>query len=300
VATASPIESQSPSQLSVLNHRASSKFQAPGFLRLWHLASLDAPTVAVVWALAFAHAANVQLPRWLPVLLALGTWAVYIGDRLLDVLFAARRATSPLRERHHFHWKHRRLFLSIAATASAAALAITLLYMPMAARQRNSVLGVAALAYFAGVHGFAANKRMRISSLLPKELLVALIFTLACTTPTIARIGHAWFQMLPAMLCFTLLAWLNCHAIELWESSAPTQRTSIFRLGTLLAALCTATAAALAILHLPREAVLSMASASSALLLAMLDRRAPFLTPVTLRAAADFVLLTPAFLLWFR
>jgi len=55
---------------------------APVPLRLWHLASLDAPTVAVVWTLGFAWAASVRLPPWIPVLLALATWAVYVADRL--------------------------------------------------------------------------------------------------------------------------------------------------------------------------------------------------------------------------
>lgn len=57
---------------------------APLLLRYWHLSSLDAPTVAVVWSLGFAWAAGVRLPVWIPILLALVAWAVYIGDRLLD------------------------------------------------------------------------------------------------------------------------------------------------------------------------------------------------------------------------
>ncbi len=62
----------------------------PRALHLWHLASLDAPTVAVVWTLAFAWAAGVHLDRWVLVLLASGTWTVYVGDRLLDAHRAIR------------------------------------------------------------------------------------------------------------------------------------------------------------------------------------------------------------------
>jgi hypothetical protein len=48
--------------------------EAPNLLRLWHLSSLDAPTVAAVWSLGFAKAAGVRLPEWGPVLLILVTW----------------------------------------------------------------------------------------------------------------------------------------------------------------------------------------------------------------------------------
>jgi len=47
---------------------------------LVHLASLDGAHVAVAWSLGFAWAAGVALPAWVPALLALTAWAVYIGD----------------------------------------------------------------------------------------------------------------------------------------------------------------------------------------------------------------------------
>ena len=78
--------------------------KAPAVLRLWHLTSLDAPTVAVVWTLAFARATGVQLPTWVPLLIALGTWTVYVGDRLLDARSGLRSCSfNRLRERHFFH-----------------------------------------------------------------------------------------------------------------------------------------------------------------------------------------------------
>lgn len=72
--------------------RTSRIFDAWAPVKLWHLSSLDAPTVAVVWSLGFGWAAGVRLPFWVPVLIALGTWAVYIGDRLLDARSALRWA----------------------------------------------------------------------------------------------------------------------------------------------------------------------------------------------------------------
>src|SRR5271156_1049832 len=101
------------------------------FVSLWHLTSLDAPTVAVVWTLAFAWAARVHLPIWLPIVLALAAWSFYIGDRLLD----ARNARTPLRERHHFHWRHRRIFLPLAVTSAILGMLLVLHSMPIPARE---------------------------------------------------------------------------------------------------------------------------------------------------------------------
>ena len=262
---------------------------------LWHLTSLDAPTVAVVWTLAFAWAARVRLPLWLPAALALAAWSVYIGDRLLD----ARNARTPLRERHRFHWRHRRSFLPLACSAGAAAIAIFLYYMPAAARGRNSALAAAALLYFGSVHHPWQANTPRLRQRLPKELLVGILFTLACATPAWARSLPAQrLQLLAPALVFIALAWLNCQAIEFWESRE-LEAKPISRLGTSLAAASLITSLVAATQHSPRQAALLAAAAASAMLLAMLDRLRHRMSPVLLRAAADLVLLTPLFLLVF-
>jgi len=278
---------------------------------MWHLTSLDAPTVAAVWTLAFAWAARIQLPLWLPTLLALSAWSVYIGDRLLD----ARNAQTPLRHRHHFHWKHRRLFIPVAMGSAVAAIAVVLRSMPVAARERNSVLAAAALLYFTSIHSPWRLPERKLQLRVPKELLVGILFTLACATPTLARIdwsfdpGRLLSALLP-LLTYIALAWLNCHAIEKWESTphyqtpAPrifdSQTRSIFSLAVSLAtATLLAASAEAAMLH-QREAAILVAGAFSAAMLAFLDRHKSRLTPVTLRAAADLVLLFPIVLLTIR
>jgi hypothetical protein len=278
---------------------------------LWHLTSLDAPTVAVVWTLAFAWAFNVHLPLWLPFTLAFATWSVYISDRILD----AYRAFQPqigvrhislsrcridecridgLRPRHHFHWQHRRLFIPTAAAAAGAALALVLINMPLAARTRNTVLAVAAIVYFTSVHNPWRLPSPKFRLRIPKELLVALIFTLACVLPAWARISTGHLRLLAPSLTFIALAWLNCHAIETWESMP--RRSSIFPLAASLTTLALLAAIVLAVHH-PRLAILEAAAAASAALLAQLDRQQQRLAPTTLRALADLVLLTPLALL---
>lgn len=267
-------------------------------LELWHLASLDAPTVAVVWSLGFAWAVGVRLAVWVLPLLALTVWAVYVFDRLLDARAALRAdELSRLRERHYFHWRHRTTLLPAAAVAAGAAAGLILAFMPMAARERNSVLAAASLAYFARVHS-GHRARPFLSSLLTKELLVGLLFTAGCALPVFGALRSAHGELWPlgcAAAFFAPLAWLNCHAIDRWESKRqkPQWTDSNFWMAAVLAGAGVLAALPVSFLN-PRVGALLAAGAASALLLALLDQRRGKLGAVTLRAAADFVLLSPA------
>jgi len=276
------------------------RFDAPAPLRLWHLTSLDAPSVAVVWSLGFAWAAGIRLPAWIPVLLALAAWAVYITDRLLDVRGALRLGEmGGLRERHRFHDRHRRLLIPLAIAAACGAAAIVFMLMPAAARDRNSVLAAAALAYFTRVHSPGKGAGFGETRILRKELLVGVLFTAACALPAFNRTdwlnGAKLWPFAAAAIFFALLAWLNCHAIERWESGLSEgdfSRTRI-RVFACLLALSGLLAAAIVSLTQFRPAALLCAGAASALLLAFLDRMRGRMTPLALRAGADLVLLTP-------
>ncbi|MGO9336179.1 MAG: hypothetical protein ACLPY1_01600 [Terracidiphilus sp.] len=280
---------------------AGRRFDAPGALGFWHLASLDAPTVAVVWSVAFAWAAGVRLPRWIPVLLALVTWTVYVADRLLDTRAALRAGNLlGLRERHLFHYCHRTLLVPLAVAAACGAGCIVFTLMPSPTRVRDSLLGAAALAYFTGVHSSRGISFRALSSNLPvlrKELLVGLLFTSACALPVFSRAATqgrlAVWPLSAVAVFFMLLAWLNCHAIDRWESK---RSANEFRTSTPACILAIAGWLVTCSLQ-PRPAALVIAGATSALLLALLDRFRGRLTPLALRAAADLVLLTPLALL---
>lgn len=265
--------------------------QLPVPLRLWHLASLDAPTVAIAWSLCFARVANVSLPLWVPVLLALGTWAVYIGDRLLDAGPAVRSGNlDHLRERHYFHWRHRRTLSGLALLAAATSTAIIFFLMPAGLRRHNSLLAAAALAYFSGIH-LTGEPPRRLSTVFSKEFLVGILFTAGCAFPTFSRmrtLSDIPFFTLVAF--FALLAWLNCYAIDRWESGGPSaiaaSGSALAVAGLCLGLLCLRAAS-------PRTAALLGLGSLSALLIVLLNALHDRLTPVTLRAAADLVLLTP-------
>jgi hypothetical protein len=287
----------------------------PRALAFWHLASLDAPTVAIVWSLAFAWAGGVRLPLWVPLLLALVTWSVYVADRLLDARAGLRKpAQHTLRARHRFHWRYRHALLPMAIAAACAAAAIVLAFMPPMARARDSVLAAAAVAYFSGVH--SGHKAWQLplkgpNSFPGKEFLVGVLFTAGCVLPSWHR-PHAlaapgsttWVFWIPAVF-FAALAWLNCSCIARWEGiegppccddrSSRSPRSialGLAAIGLLLTLLVAASAHS-------RAAALLAAGTTSALLLALLDRTRASMTPLALRAAADFVLLSPLALIPF-
>jgi hypothetical protein len=266
-------------------------FNAPAPLHLWHLTSLDAPTVAVVWSLSFAWAAGVHLPRWVPVLLALGTWVVYVGDRLLDARAAFCSVNlGALRERHFFHWRHRRVLAPCACCAAVLAAGIIFSEMSPAIRDRNTVLAFAALAYFSGVHA----PRMRPKTLptfRSKELLVGVLFTAGCAFPVFVRIHvavHGVIGLLILAVFFAALAWLNCTAIDRWESPDSSSVSS-----AAFALTATGLLTTLSFGHQPRICALIFAGSASAALLSLLDLRRGRIAPLTLRCAADLVLLVP-------
>jgi hypothetical protein len=233
---------------------------------------------------------------WVPVLLALGTWTVYVGDRLLDARTGLTSgAVRLLRERHFFHWRHRRVLAPLAVTAGAAAASLIVLLMPMAIRERNAALGTAALLYFSGVHA-PGLRRLRM---LPKELVVGVLFTAGCALPTLTRMRLAglpdktlgWVMALVTL--YAALAWLNCHAIEWWESERMACSPHLIAASAALG--CAGAGMALLLFRMaePRLAALAACAAGSALMLGWLDRRRARLSPLALRAAADLVLLTP-------
>lgn len=267
--------------------------EAPRWIGLWHLTSLDAPTVAAVWALGFGWAAGVRLPGWILVLLALIVWVAYIFDRLLDVRASLRlRSATSLRQRHRFHWRHRKLLIPLAIAATCISVAMILASMPVVGRWRDAVLCTAGLAYFSGVHSFT-----KLPKLIPKELLVATLYTAACALPALNLAASRPSLVLYPAVFFVAVAWLNCHAIDLWERSdeALSARQILFPAG--VSGLCGLVCATLFFPLHPRLAALFFAGVMSVSMLAILDRLRGRLSPLALRATADLVLLTPLLVL---
>ncbi len=288
-------------------------------LHLWHLLSLDAPTVAVLWTAFVARATAIPLPATSLVSMFLMVWTLYAADRLLDAqpLHTQPTTTADLEHRHLFHHRYRRTFL-VALCLTIAFLAALIPQLPPAALHLFLILGTLLAGYFILIHATSGAHR------LPKELAVGLFFSAAVFIPTLARQKAAppapialpslaallsqaaadpRTPLAPLALLFAALCCLNCLCIYAWEhpaspAASPHVLTAMAsRHRRLLAAilLLASTAGLLASACL----LIPAAIAVSALALLLLDSRRHRLSPLTLRAAADLALTSPLlFLPW--
>ena len=305
-----------------------------GALEWWHLLSLDAPTVAGLWAWTFARAAGISLPFYAPLLLASGTWLLYVSDRILDGLRAP--SAENLRPRHHFYARHRGEFLAAAVLVGGVVLWLIVDKMPARVRREDTLLFTLAMGYFLLIH--SPGKRPEDSlrrptspqrrlvtreRWFPKELAVGFLFAAATAVPAWSRTPpHA--ALVPLVLLFAAICWLNCVAIESWErlpvtalcaepmaSSAPagphvtTQfvgahlRTASLVLAALGFFVGIAGSFVADQNHGVAWTCACFAAAFSALLFALLDVLRRWLQPIHLRIAADAALLTPLLFLPF-
>ena len=285
-------------------HAAAAGHSAPlRILHRWHLLSLDAPTVATLWTAFIAQAFQIRLPVATLISMFLTVWVVYAADRLLDAQPLHRQPTvsAGLEHRHLFHHRYRRSFL-LALCLVTLILSTLLPLMLPTALHLFLILGTLLAGYFVLIHATSGAHR------LPKEIAVGLFFSAAVFIPTVARFTSSSNRaLIPLALLFAALCCLNCLCIFAWEHpfgtateppSEPHPVTlSASRYRRVIATVILAASLVCAVI-LPSPVVAAALCLSSFALL-LLDRRRNQLSPLTLRAAADLALLTPAlFLPW--
>lgn len=281
-------------------------------LELWHLLSLDAPAVAMLWTWSIAWSNRTEVPLSSILAMGVAVWILYAADRLLDsrVLDSRVRNIAPhrtqpsceqqplpcsvvdLEERHRFHYRYRRFFLAslLLAFVVLGGLLPTLTPTPL---RLYAFLGVLLLGWFAIIHAAHDSARRRV----PKELGVGIFFSAATFIPTIARHPDLRVPLLPVALLFAALCSLNCLFIYSWEHPCPSEAHPSTQLALRhLPALAIGIAAATGVLlfldhHAPTTLLLSCGA--SALLLLLLDWQRRRVTRTTLRASADLALLSP-------
>ncbi len=273
----------------------------------WHLCSLDAPLIAVVWAIALQRLAGARVHAAEMLVLALGTWIVYVLDRVLDgagygqvgpgPVRVEELLREPLRERHYFHLRHRRILLRLCCGA-AAVLAMLCLRVPQRLVAFYLLLGIPVSLYGLLVHrrllGPGRAGASRVSR--GKEAAVAALFTAAVAGPALIGAQPAGLPaLLPACLLLALLCWINCALINYAEAAAPTRRRRERLIGLAVAlAFASATACGWALGSGSDARALPAAAAvllSCLLLLLLLGvRHTPALR---VRILADLALLTP-------
>ena len=279
-----------------------------GPLAFWHLLSLDAPTIAVLWTWFIAFANHVRLPLTSTLAMALAVWMLYAADRLMDARLLNIDPThyDGLEARHYFHHRHRSAFLTGILFASIA-LALLLPHLEAEALHLYVVLGGLVSGYFILIHatGSAAAQR-KVAHSLPKEIAVGLFFAAATFIPTVARRPDLRLTLLPSAILFATLCSLNCLFIYAWEhdgsrNGTPSHAITRIALRNLpsLTVLLTLSSAAITLFDHRAPWPIPYATALSAAVLLLLHNHRLAITPITLRASADLALATPLLLLLF-
>lgn len=257
---------------------------------LWHLLSLDAPTVAVAWFILAARAAHLHLLRSDSTSLFLATWIFYAVDRLLDAHYS-----EPFpEERHHFHGQYSKAFL-IALICAAPVLLLLLQHMEPTLRRFWLLLGLGAAGYYAWIH----TRPSATDSQLPKELSVGIGFTVAVFLPE--ALYGVNTHLLPHATCFGALCWLNCTLIyerehtdlrnAHWSTRFAIRHAALLQASVLLTGLvlCFIANASIA---------LPLCIALSAAIMMALRRSRHRMHRLTYRIAADAAMLTPTIFLF--
>ncbi|HVG26251.1 MAG TPA: hypothetical protein VM865_01500 [Acidobacteriaceae bacterium] len=307
---AEPTEQPARARLSLVPPRPSSP-QRYSPLALWHLLSLDAPTVAALWTWTVAHTVGIVLPWTASAAMALAVWMLYASDRLLDARpLPGGEAPRDLEERHRFHQRHRSVFLA-AIVAVAAVLAGLLHTLDPRALHLYAALATMLAAWLLLVH--APSPAAASAQRLPKELAVGIFFPAAVFIPTVARAPELRLPLLAPAAIFAALCTLNCLYLYAWEHPASlrtahwTTRWAVRRLVPLTLTVA-ALSALLVVAALPAALPLAsrlaphgagsfllpaLCTLVSTLLLLALHKLRDRLSALHLRALADLVLLSP-------
>ncbi len=262
----------------------------------WNILSLDAPAVAVAWALLFARASHVEVPAATVAVLALVVWVIYLADRLLDGFGAGDKRL--LKERHRFCQRHRTAVSALGVLGALAAAWLAYEGLDAADVRAGMILGGLVGAYMLCVHlGGSAALR-----LFPKEIAVGVLFAAGTALPIWSQPQAFSWDGFYSWMLFALVCVLNCVAIECWEDeiavrAGENQRSRVIswadsRIAMFAAAAALLGVAGLWVLRSDSNAI--AAAGTAALLILLLNSVRTRLSGHALRVLADAALLIAA------
>jgi hypothetical protein len=277
--------------------------RSPGNPKFWlwpNLLSLDAPFVALLWQILFIRCFHVAAEPVPAILLVASVWLIYAADRALDAWRG--ECASP---RHRFYRAYWRILLPVWMAVLAVSAWLALTRLPMVLLRRGCFLLAAVIVYLVVVHGFKKSferhAHRRRPPLFTKEASVGFLFALGASLVAWTNVHTA--ADAASIGLFFMLCWINCAAIQKWESGSslgltrlPMPRPAIrstadndWPVGW--AAMGVAVlAVALLWMHRP---VLGGAEMASAFAFVALDRAGRRFSPDVLRVLADVALLSP-------
>ncbi|HEY2821300.1 MAG TPA: hypothetical protein VGJ06_09690 [Candidatus Acidoferrum sp.] len=277
----------------------------------WNVLSLDAPMVAIAWALVFARLSGVHLPCAEIAALGLVVWLIYTVDRLLDgqsVAISGWRSSagafgSPLRQRHVFHRSHAWVIAFVAGIVAAVTAILVATQIGERVLGLAVPLGLILVLYMAWVH----LGRGRVLAGLPKEVAVGGVFAAGVALPAWSRLGGRRWEFFLLAILFGAVCTLNCVAIEEWERVRGSGRgvglgaqgfgfaATEFGSGKFAAVLAACAALMTPVVRLRGEfSVIGAAIAVSAILILIFDLARMRFSAEALRVLVDVALLLPA------
>lgn len=260
--------------------------------RWWYFPSwmgLDAPCVVTTWTWATGRASGTPMPVRAAVAMFLVVWAIYLTDRLIDVVRCHdwTNATGRLR----FGRNYRPLFLVCLGGCVAGIAWLLWAGLPAEVIERAAVVACGV-----GLHCLAFVTPVLLRSKLPgKEFGVGLFFALGAYA-CLGSAGHT----LPFLVSIAGVVAFNCLVIAARDADSDrandpggasrwwrTMNRDLFRLGVAL------TLAAVVGSVLAREAAFYLSLTAAFALLTALHRTAHRFSGDAVRALADFALFTP-------
>lgn len=267
--------------------------------RIWlwpNLLSLDAVCVALLWQQLFASAAAVDVEPAERIALGLAVWIIYILDRVFDT----GGNVSPPSTRHQFYLRYRPFSIAVSQLALGTEIFVCASFgkqMLLAGTALSLIVAV----YFFGIHFHPGMRRF-----LPKEAVVALVFSTGTALVTFTKCSLT-VSLAASVLLFAAICLLNCTSIECFEyryfgghqveppSAWTTWPVGHFRLIALGIAF-----AATGLLLISGAQELFGSIAITALGLVWFDQTHRLMSPEQMRVAADLPLVLPALLLLAR
>ncbi len=166
--------------------------------------------MAVLWQAFVARSYSLPLRPVGHVVLFLTVWAIYLGDRLLDVRLPAGASESP---RHRFYRRHQRPALALLLVILAVDSTLCLFELRPAVLHAGWLALAGVASYLAVVHLF------RLQAYFPKQLVAASLFAVGTYVAPWALSPDPPSLFIP-WLFFVLLCLGNLVAIEGWEWGA--------------------------------------------------------------------------------
>lgn len=265
-------------------------------IRWWQwptVLSLDAPAVALGWQAMLARAGSVSLGWPHDVVLAASVWLAYVADRWIE---GWRLTPASIRtERHAFH--QRRRWLVAGAWLLVLVADVVVAVTRLSRRELNAgwLLLPAVLAYLLSHQLVHRHHPWRA----PKEIVIALLLGAGAAVFPIAN-GGRW-PLWPVLALFVAVAFANCALISRWEREVDRSHgQSSLALAyandawiRLLPWMLAAASLAVFVALRGEDRTAAACAATSAVLLAAVDRVHVRVGWRLARLLADLVLLTP-------